>query len=96
MGQLPSMPSRCHCGRHYSPALALTLLDPKLDFGEAETAAGTQSGTVVGRADGSGISPHDLRRLQVGARTPDSCSGRRRLLFGWQHCEATPPHHVPA
>ncbi len=54
--------------RHYSPALALTLLDPKLDFSEGETSAGIDAGTVVGRADGSGISPHDLRRLQVRAK----------------------------
>lgn len=52
--------------RHYSPALALTLLDPKLDFIDSETASGIHSGTVVGRSDGSGFSPHDLRRLQVG------------------------------
>jgi N-acetyltransferase 10 len=66
-----------HC-RRYSPALALTLLDPKLDFSEAETAAGTQAGAVVGRADGSGTSPHDLRRLQA------SCADEavRRVVCG--------------
>ena len=58
----------CVPSRHYSPALALTLLDPKLEFSEAETAVGVEAGMVVGRADGSGLTPHDLRRLQARPR----------------------------
>ena len=53
--------------RHYTPALALSLLAPKLAWSEAETAAGVREGAVVHRADGQPLSPHDLKRLQVPA-----------------------------
>lgn len=45
--------------------VAVTLLDPQLQFSAAEIAAGVEAGDVVGRADGSRITPYDLRRLQV-------------------------------
>jgi hypothetical protein len=49
---------------------------------------------VVGRADGSGTSPHDLRRLQVGRGPPNSCSGSRRLLAAPWRLTDDPPRQV--
>ena len=51
--------------REFSPALALSLLDPKLAWAEAETQASVQSGVQIQRADGGPLSPYDLKRLQV-------------------------------
>jgi N-acetyltransferase 10 len=51
--------------REFSPALALSLLDPKLAWAEAETQASVQSGVQIQRADGAPLSPYDLKRLQV-------------------------------
>jgi N-acetyltransferase 10 len=47
------------------PALALSLLNPKLVFSEAQAAAGVQEGVLVTRGDGRQLSPYDLKRLQV-------------------------------
>jgi N-acetyltransferase 10 len=49
-----------------SPALALSILNPKLSFSEAEASAGVQAGVLVTRGDGRALSPYDLKRLQVG------------------------------
>lgn len=51
--------------RSFPPALALSILDPKLTFSESETQQSVQSGTAVIKADGSPLSPYDLKRLQV-------------------------------
>jgi N-acetyltransferase 10 len=48
-----------------SPALALSILNPKLVFSEAEASAGVQQGVMVTRGDGRQLSPYDLKRLQV-------------------------------
>ena len=48
--------------RTHAPALALSLLDPKLNFSEEEGAAGAPP-SAVPRADGQPLSPHDLKRL---------------------------------
>lgn len=52
--------------RGMAPALALSILNPKLQFSEADGAAGVQQGLVVTRGDGRQMSPYDLKRLQVG------------------------------
>lgn len=49
--------------RHHTPALALSLLSPKLTFSDEEAAAGAMEGAVV-RADGQPLSPYDMKRLQ--------------------------------
>jgi N-acetyltransferase 10 len=63
--------------RTMSPALALSVLDPRLTFSDTEAAAaverdsssgsgsGSSSGACVSRGDGGPITPHDLRRLQA-------------------------------
>jgi N-acetyltransferase 10 len=48
--------------RGHAPALALSLLQPRLNWSEAESAAGAPP-SAVPRADGRPLSPHDLRRL---------------------------------
>jgi len=53
--------------RTLPPALALSILNPKLVFSEAESAAGVKEGLTVARGDGRAMSPHDLKRLQVTA-----------------------------
>lgn len=55
-----------------SPALALSILNPKLVFSEAEASAGVQQGVMVTRGDGRQLSPYDLKRLQVRPYSPDS------------------------
>ena len=75
-----------HC-RHFSPVVAVTLLDPKLQFSAAEIAAGVEAGAVVGRADGSGITPYDLRRLQVrAASSPPFC--RSQSFCASTYCDS--------
>jgi hypothetical protein len=66
--------------RSFSPALALSVLSPKLSWSEDETKAGVQRGFTVTRPDGSGFTPYDLKRLQ--ARL---CTTRHRLRS----------HHAP-
>ena len=52
--------------RSLPPALALSLLDPKLIFGKEETEHSIeQGGTVIHKAGGSALTPYDLKRLQV-------------------------------
>lgn len=51
--------------RGFAPALALALLDPRLDWGEAEVAAGVAHGLAVTKPDGGELGPHDLKRLQA-------------------------------
>ncbi|KAK9836541.1 hypothetical protein WJX74_002758 [Apatococcus lobatus] len=52
--------------RSFPPALALSLLDPKLSFGTEETERSIeQGGTVIHKAGGSALSPYDLKRLQA-------------------------------
>ena len=48
--------------RSHHPALVLSLLQPKLQWSDAESAAGAPP-SAVPRADGQPLSPHDLRRL---------------------------------
>ena len=48
-----------------APALALTVLDPKLTFSEAETQRSVQGGVSLPRIDGAPLDPYDLKRLQV-------------------------------
>ncbi|KAF6255647.1 GNAT acetyltransferase 2-domain-containing protein [Scenedesmus sp. NREL 46B-D3] len=51
--------------RGMAPALALSILDPRLQFSEAHGTAGVQAGLVVARGDGRQMSPYDLKRLQA-------------------------------
>lgn len=52
--------------RSLPPALALSLLDPKLTFGKEETERSIEhGGTVIHKAGGSALTPYDLKRLQV-------------------------------
>ncbi len=51
--------------RGFPPALALSLLDPKLTYGEAETRVGLENRSIVRRADGCELSPYDMKRLNV-------------------------------
>ncbi|PNW85567.1 hypothetical protein CHLRE_03g192850v5 [Chlamydomonas reinhardtii] len=51
--------------REMAPALALSILDPQLNWGEEEAQRATQAGVVVHRGDGSGLDPYDLKRLQA-------------------------------
>ncbi len=55
--------TRC---RDMGPALALSILDPRLTWSEAEGAEAAQRGVTVMRGDGSALDPYDLKRLQVG------------------------------
>lgn len=48
-----------------SPALALSIINPKLVFSEGEASTGLQQGVMVTRGDGRLLSPYDLKRLQV-------------------------------
>ncbi|KAL4434095.1 hypothetical protein ABPG75_000536 [Micractinium tetrahymenae] len=51
--------------RDFSPALVLSLLDPKLSWSEAESAEAVASGVVVAKPGGAPLSPYDLKRLQA-------------------------------
>lgn len=68
--------------RHFAPALVLSLLDPKLSWDEAEVQASVEQGVEVIRADGSPLSPYDLKRLQVRCLLPGSCSCSAYCLRG--------------
>ena len=46
-------------------ALALMLLDPKLSWSEVEAAESVARGVDLAKADGTPLTPHDMRRLQV-------------------------------
>ncbi len=76
--------------RHFSPVVAVTLLDPQLQFSAAEIAAGMKAGDVVGRADGSRITPYDLRRLQVRA-APSLPICRSQLFYAYSQCHSGRP-----
>jgi len=52
--------------REMPPALALSLIDPRLAFSEADGAAGADAGVAVVHGDGTPFTPYDLKRLQVG------------------------------
>ena len=58
----------------------LSILDPRLTWGEAETAAAVAAGVVVAKADGAPLSPYDLKRLQVGGRSGCAC-----WVLAWVH-----------
>ena len=66
--------------RHFAPALVLSLLDPKLSWDEAEVQASIQQGVKVVKADGSPLSPYDLKRLQVRRPCNASCHAAHALL----------------
>lgn len=51
--------------RPFPPALALSILDPRLTFGESETEAKVQEGVEVRRTDGAVLTAYDLKRLQA-------------------------------
>ncbi|GAX72715.1 hypothetical protein CEUSTIGMA_g171.t1 [Chlamydomonas eustigma] len=51
--------------RDMTPALALTILDPKLTHSEEETQKSIKGGVVLSRLDGQPLDPHDLKRLQA-------------------------------
>lgn len=51
--------------RDLQPALALSILAPKISFSEAETQASVEKGVTVYRADQDVLSPYDLKRLQA-------------------------------
>uniref|UniRef100_A0A1D2A005 RNA cytidine acetyltransferase n=2 Tax=Auxenochlorella protothecoides TaxID=3075 RepID=A0A1D2A005_AUXPR len=51
--------------RAFPPALALSVLDPRLAWSEAEVQAGVQGGLALAKLDGGELSPHDLKRLQA-------------------------------
>ncbi|GFR40676.1 hypothetical protein Agub_g1265, partial [Astrephomene gubernaculifera] len=51
--------------RDMPPALALSILDPQLTWGEADAQRAAQEGVVVMRGDGSALDAYDLKRLQA-------------------------------
>jgi N-acetyltransferase 10 len=51
--------------RGMAPALALSLLDPQLTWGEADSHSSVQQGVTVVKGDGQLMTPYDLKRLQV-------------------------------
>ena len=62
--------------RAFPPALALSLLDPKLSFGKEETERSIeQGGTVIHKAGGSRLTPYDAKRLQVSPQLYPLCNG---------------------
>jgi hypothetical protein len=65
----------CVLTQGMSPALALSILNPKLVFSEGEASAGVQAGVLVTRGDGRLLSPYDLKRLQVGGRSFRGAAG---------------------
>lgn len=51
--------------RSFSPALALSILDPKLTFSDAESQEAVTRDLSLHKADGSSLTPYDFKRLQV-------------------------------
>lgn len=51
--------------REMAPALALSILAPRLSWSEAEGAAGAEAGAAIVHGDGTALTPYDLKRLQV-------------------------------
>ena len=51
--------------RSLAPALALSILDPQLNWSEAVTQARVERGVSVMRGDGTALTPYDLNRLKV-------------------------------
>jgi len=70
----------------FAPALALSILDPKLSFSEEEVQAALRSDSKVLKADGNTLSTYDLKRLQVCPlpKIQSSCQ-LRMVIF---HCSA--------
>lgn len=84
--------------RAMSPALALSIIDPKLSFGETEAQASISQGVTVTRTDGGPLTPYDLKRLQVhavcayiGCCAPLLCY----LLVSFVPCAVSDPHQRP-
>jgi hypothetical protein len=68
--------------KNLSPALALSILNPKMAFSEAEAAAGVAAGVGVARGDGRALSPYDLKRLQVRLNAGDGGGERQPATSG--------------
>lgn len=51
--------------RDMAPALALSLLDPQLNWSESDTQRAAQAGVSVSRGDGSALDAYDLKRLHA-------------------------------
>ena len=68
--------------RCFAPALALSILDPKLTFSDAQEAAAQD--LALHKADNSSLTPYDFKRLQV---DPSSgCENLRALLWCMTIC----------
>lgn len=50
--------------RTFHPALALAIMDPKIDFAEADTKAAIKRGVTLSKLDGSALTPFDSKRLE--------------------------------
>ena len=79
--------------RSFPPALALSILDPKLTFSDAESQqAGTQE-LALHKADGSSLTPYDFKRLQV-CPLPRNCTKaapRSRFSCIYNHFQPAGP-----
>lgn len=51
--------------RSFAPALALSILNPKLNFSEAELQAAVEKAEAVLNAAGEPFSAYDIKRLEV-------------------------------
>lgn len=51
--------------RAFPPALALSILDPKLNFTDAEAQEATTREAALHKPDGSALTAYDFKRLQV-------------------------------
>ena len=60
--------------RPFPPALALSILDPKLTFSDAESQQAGAQELALHKADGSSLTPYDFKRLQVSPSARDSSS----------------------
>lgn len=76
------------------PALALSILNPKLVFSEAESASGVQEGVIVTRGDGRQMTPYDLKRLQVGQAMSQGIRGICLLMFVALHGDGSQGTHT--
>lgn len=54
----------------FPPALALSILDPTLNFSDAEVQQAASQQLSMRKADGATLSAYDLKRLQVLRRRP--------------------------